>query len=416
MYIDARQKIKAMQLSKKQIIIFLTMVVFFLGKQLYMPSFALAQSTEEQIDEVYQHVKLAILCETLDFLIHKIEENATGTNLDCRDFSSLQNNIPKDALEAHRIFTVFESKLYKSYGKDKLKQRLNKLLKDLETELRKSRKGQDWKENINALMLRLKIIKNDYVHDWEENKIKPQTSRIYQEKEKIQESQENNNPYQITTQMWIVIIIMFLVSLAGLGFLYKQNQEMKEMLASQEEVLLEKYARIDHRIDTMTPARDYQALLLKFNFLNEQLAALVHEVQILQKRNEHKMSAEELYAKRTEHLESYNFNPNLQIYFAKIRPNSTAFEAGDLKTEPSRDSIYKIEINLKSPNQAVFSILIRSEYHHLALQHADKMLAPACQYANEPYNDSRIVNIENGILERKEEKWVILKKAKIAFE
>jgi hypothetical protein len=380
-----------------------------------MPSLAIAQSKEDKIDEIYQDIKLSLLCKTLDFVLNEAVPQAEGIGLDCQTFDGLQNSLPRDAYEAHRLFTVFRPLLYKSYGKDKLNQRLNKLLKDLEMELRKSRKGTEWENNVNALMLSLKVVKNDYLRDWKEKKINPTAKDIPKETE-IKNNTNTENPYQITTQMWILIIIMFLISLGGLGFLYKQNQEMKVMLESQEEILLDKYARMDHRIDTMTPTRDYQALLLKFNFLNEQLTALVHEVQILQKRNEHKMSAEELYAKRTEHLESYNFNPNLQIYFAKIRPNSTAFEIGDLKTEPSRDSIYKIEINLKNPHQAVFSILVRSEYHQVALQHADKMLAPACQYANEPYNDSRIVNIEDGILEKKEDRWVIFKKAKIAFE
>ncbi len=378
----------------------------------------LAQKTEAEIDEIYQGVKLEILCKTLDFMLNESVESSKAVNLNCSTLATLKTSIPEDAPEALRVFTIFEKLLYKSYGKDKLEQRTDKLLRDLETELRKSKKDATWRDNVNALMLGLKIVKNDYIRDWDTNKQNPKKQQT-NEKSTIDSNNINlntKNPYQITTPMWIVIIIMFLLSLAGMYFLYKQNQDLKILISEQEEHLIEKYVRVDNRIDTMTPSKDFQALLLKFNFLNEQLTALIKEVQILQKRNQHKMSAEELYAKRTEHLESYNFNPNLQIYFAKIRPNSLAFEMGDFKTEPSRDSIYKIEINLQNPNQAVFSILGRSEYHQLALAHHDKMLAPACNYANEPYNDSRITTLENGILEKKEDKWVILKKAKIAFE
>lgn len=383
---------------------------------LFVGSSLMAQKTEAEIDEIYQGVKLEVLCKTLDFMLNETVESSKAVNLNCNTLASLKASIPEDAPEALRIFTLFEKLLYKSYGKDKLQQRTDKLLKDLETELRKSRKDAAWRDNVNALMLGLKIIKNDYIRDWGKQKQKKQENAAIDDTDNDKFNFKTKNPYQITTPMWIVIIIMFLLSLAGMYFLYKQNQDLKTLLSEQEENLIEKYARVDNRIDTMTPSKDFQALLLKFNFLNEQLTALIKEVQILQKRNQHKMSAEELFAKRTEHLESYNFNPNFQIYFAKIRPNSLAFEMGDFKTEPSRDSIYKIEINLQNPNQAVFSILGRSEYHQLALTHHDKMLAPACQYANEPYNDSRITTLENGILEKKEDKWVILKKAKISFE
>ncbi len=385
---------------------------------LCVASLLLAQKTETEIDQIYQGAKLEVLCKALDFMLNETVESSKAVNLDCSTLATLKASIPEDTPEALRIFTIFEKLLYKSYGKDKLQQRTDKLLKDLETELRKSRKDAAWRDNVNALMLGLKIIKNDYIRDWGKNKLKPnkQQNTATSNEDRLTTNFNTKKPYQITTPMWIVIIIMFLLSLAGMYFLYKQNQDLKTLLNEQEENLIEKYVRVDNRIDTMTPSKDFQALLLKFNFLNEQLTALIKEVQILQKRNQHKMSAEELYAKRTEHLESYNFNPNLQIYFAKIRPNSLAFEMGDFKTEPSRDSIYKIEINLQSPNQAVFSILGRSEYHQLALTHHDKMLAPACQYANEPYNDSRITTLENGIIEKKDEKWVILKKAKIAFE
>ena len=104
------------------------------------------------------------------------------------------------------------------------------------------------------------------------------------------------------------------------------------------------------------------------------------------------------------------------MHYVKYLPDINGFNPAEFRTEPTRDSIYKLEISLENPNQATFGVVGRSEYHTVALLNADDMLANACEYANPPYNDTRIITHENGIAEKRGEVWVILKKAAISFE
>jgi hypothetical protein len=173
---------------------------------------------------------------------------------------------------------------------------------------------------------------------------------------------------------------------------------------------------LDNRIDATPNLKDFNALLLKVTFLNEQLNIAIQELMVLKTRNELKISPQELYAKRTEHLEKQSLNPNIQIYYGKLRPDLQGFLVQDLKTEPSRDSIFKIEVQTQEPHQAFLSITDRSEFHHISLNHAPQMLDVACSYELAPYNDTRIIVLDKGLLQLHEGKWLIIKKVQIAFE
>ncbi|GAB4398560.1 MAG: hypothetical protein OHK0053_17470 [Microscillaceae bacterium] len=324
-------------------------------------------------------------------------------DLDCQSPENLANSLPESQTEARRLFSLFEAKTYPDLASPDAQ--LDKLVSDITLELRSLQSTQAWQEDVDVLVFGLKNIKNEQFKAW--NDALPPVSAP-------------KNPASANGSMSLLMpllsLVLFLALMGGGAYLYRELQSLRQSLEEMENHLLERYTRLDGRIDSMTPAKDYQSLLLRFNFLNEQLAALLQEVNVLKTRNAHKMTAEELYAKRTEHLESYVFNPDVQIYYARILPGISSFEQADFKTEPSRDRIYKIEINLNNPQQAVFSITDRREYHQMALLHADKMLAPACLFANTPYNDSRILTLEPGYLEKKAAQWMILKKAKIAFE
>ena len=198
--------------------------------------------------------------------------------------------------------------------------------------------------------------------------------------------------------------------------MYWQTQQLKQQILEMDEQFHEKYTRLDNRLDNTTPVHDYKSIVLKLNFLTDQIQALVEEVNVLKNRNEHKMTAEELYAKRTEHLETYQYNPDVQIYYAKYDKSVGGFQQVQFQTEPNRENIYKIEIDIENQSRATYTIVDRSEYQSLALTYQSSMLEPATEYVNYSNNPFRAVNVEAGIIENQGDNWIILQKAKIAFE
>lgn len=375
----------------------------------------LGQSLSEvEINQKYERIKLELLCQSLEFLLKRYENSSSPIEqkLSCLNLESIAQSIPPDFQTAEKFFKLLASKKYESFGKNKLQVRLNKLIDDIQTELSKLYQDPTWKNDLQVLMLSLKEIKNTQLNP--QISLKEETAEILPENEQIPINQTTTNPK--TDNSMPIVYFILLVLIGCIGFLVWQNQKLKAQIEELDENYMERYSRLDNRMDTMTSIKDFQSLLLKFNFLNEQLNTLIHEVVILKNRNENKMTAEELYAKRTEHLENYTYNPTIQIYYARLDPIHANFQFQEFKTEPDKEHLYKIEINLENPKQALFSVVQRSEYHQLALLQAGKMLLPACQYINEPYNDSRIITIEPGILEKKENDWVIHRKAKVAFE
>ena len=366
---------------------------------------------EEIIDQKYEEAKLEIICESISFLMKRYENNTSQNppSIFCSNLDAIVESIPADFQSAKSFFKLLSPKTYKSYGKNKLNQRLSKLISDIQTELNKLYQDVNWKSDVQVLSFRLKEIKDEQL------KSKQPSTPKTQAPDNQTINQQNNSTSKSDSAMPIVYFIL-LVLIGCISFLVWQNQKLKQQIEEIDQNFQERYSRVDNRIDTMTSVKDFQALLLKFNFLNEQLNALMQEVVVLKNRNEHKITAEELYAKRTEHLEQYAYNPTVQIYYAILEPSLGIFNFEQFKTEPDKQHIYKIEINLEDQTQALFSIIQRNEYHQAALLNASNMLLPACEYTNEPYNDSRIITIEHGIAEKREQIWVIIKKAKIAFE
>ncbi len=368
---------------------------------------------ETQINSRFETAKLEILCRSLDFILLHTESSQTYVSLDCRSLLSLREGIPADNTQATYFFSLFEDKTYASYGKNKLRQRVDKLISDIEVELKKLKSGSEWREGVQVLLLELKNMKNRLLEA-----SRPPSTETSPETETLFETGPPSNPSSSdisSTHMTILYTLIILLA-GGLFYLYWQNRQLQQELLDYEDDLDQKYSRLDNRMDTSTPIKDYQSLVLKFNFLNDQLNAVIQEVQILKNRNQYKMSAEELFAQRTEHLETYTHNPSVQIYYAKPQANQNYLEPQALATEPSLDHIYKVEINLEDPDQAYLKIVDRREYHHKALKHPEEMLSHFCDYSHEPYNHTRILSIEPGLLEKKNQNWILLKKTRVTFE
>lgn len=370
-------------------------------------------------DEIYNEVKVDILCTTFKFLVPKEDSKVSISGIRCENIDILGQSIPQNAKESSRLYRVFKSKAYNSFGKAKLIPRLDKLIDDIKVELFKLKpRDNDWQLTVNTLINELRVVRETSIERIQKGEKRHQDSFLDENPNTTNDNTSNqaqtNNTFLSQTEM-IIVIIIGLGLAGGIVYLVLQNTQLKTQLEEMEDFFQERYSRLDNRIDTKTSVQDYQSLMMKFNFMNEQLNASMHEISVLRNRNKNKISAEELVAKRTEHLESYEYNPSIQVYYTKFRPDLNMFLSEEFKTEPSRDSIFKIEVNLADPREASFKITDRSEYHQIALANPENMLQP-CEYLHEPYNDDKIINLEHGLLEKKEKGWVIIKKAKIAFE
>ncbi|NJO00830.1 MAG: hypothetical protein HC880_03275 [Bacteroidia bacterium] len=307
--------------------------------------------SEAEINRIYEEVKLVVLCKSVDFILSAGDKVENYQNMDCRDLDALTYSIPPEAENSQRFFASFRLKQYQSYGRDKLDARLNKLVQDMETELSKISADRAWQEGLAVLMIELKNTKDELVQQLINKET--ESAEVSEKAPTLVRPEGPTHQSNLSRKNMPLIYFFLLILTGGIGFLVWQNQQLKKQLADLEDQMQEKYSRLDNRMDTMTPVRDYQSLLLKFNFLNDQLNALVQEIVVLKNRNQYKITPEQLYAQRTEHLESYEFNPNVQIYYAKFRPDRLLFDPQEFKTEPSRDSIYKIEIDLENPEQAI---------------------------------------------------------------
>ena len=389
--------------------------------------------SEEQTNQYYETIKIELLCKTVGFII---TENKTGdaNALRCQDLASLENSLPTTSKQASGIFKVFKNKNHSTFGKGKLEARTDKFLRDLNAELSKLNRDRAWQENVQILQTQLAEIKKQTLEQllkvsYEKSNPTAQADSLAEKiaqqnnikDNKSSESPPNSNPKEQSSTMFSYLfvffaLLMFVATGGGFYFLYWQIKQLQEQASHQEEQLLDQIAHLESQLPSFTLVRDFQTINPKINILNDQLNVAVQEIMILKSRNENKPTMEELYAKRTEHLETLRYNPNLRVHYVKYRPDINGFNPQEFRPEPTRDSLYKLEINLENPNQAIFGIVGRSEYHNVALANADLMLAPACEYANPPYNDSRIITHVHGVAEKRGEAWVILKKAEIIFE
>jgi|GEM_PF-2305910 len=386
--------------------------------------------TEEQVNQQYEAVKLELLCRTFQFILKENKAEQASNKLRCDNIEALGQSIPKEYKQATSIYNLFRHKHYSSFGKGKLDMRLDKFMKDLSTELTKLNRDRAWQEGLQGLQGQLTEIRSQSLRQIREGTHQTQQNvSLDTIADKIAQPRPITTTTPTTTQnaqteskstgigyVILFLILLFLLTGGACAFLYWQIQELKKEVAEKDAQIKERFNHVESQFPLFTPLKEYQALPPKLGFLNDQLNAIVQEVMVLKTRNEMKPTTDELYAQRTEHLEGMRYNPNTRMHYIKYRPDIHGFNPAEFRNEPTRDSIYKLEISLDNPNQATFAIVNRSEYHTVALLNADEMLSLACEYANPPYNDTRIITQENGIAEKRGEIWVVLKKAIVSFE
>ncbi|OJJ20138.1 hypothetical protein BKI52_16840 [marine bacterium AO1-C] len=364
--------------------------------------------------------KLDIVCQAIKFYL-KANAHANASNgIECSSLESIEASIPEEYKATTRFFKLFKRKRYRSYGRGKLDRRLQKLIKDIDTELKKIRKDTSWESQRKRLMISLEEAKNSVVSPGNTQSRPDSTPTSSQEDST---NTVNNQPKTSTPKqteddtMSTVLSIVAILALGGLAyFFYQKMNELQQQIADLEEAFREKYSRLDNRLDMMTPMNDFRSVFPQIQQLNNEINGLDQEIQVLKTRNQFKISPQELYAKRTEHLETHHYSPEIQIYYAKFSKDENGFIHTDFKTEPSKENIYKLEVNVENPDEAFYQIVSRNEYHHLALNYEASMLAPANDYLNRPFNAYRIITKKPGKAQRENNIWVITEKAQLEFE
>lgn len=370
----------------------------------------------------YDEGKLEILCQSIKFYLSaNARENASNA-IDCSTLEAIEQTIPEDYKATNRFYNLFKKKRYRSYGRGKLDRRLEKLIKDINIELQKTRQDTAWTNRLAKLVERLMKVKDLAIQGKNVEAVNEKSDTVQQKTNSTPNTkQKEKTPKQTEdSPMSIFLSIVSLLAAIALGvmayrFMQKLN-EIQEQIADLDEAFKEKYSRLDNRIDTMTPVRDFRSIFPQIQQINDDIHALGQEIQLLRTRNQFKISPEELYAKRTEHLETHSYSPEIRIYYAKFHPEQNGFAHQEFHTEPSKEFIYKIEISTQNPLEASYQVVSRNEYHHLALNYEGSMLAPAADYLNRPVNAYRIITKKPGKIKREENNWVIVEKAQLAFE
>ncbi len=387
-------------------------IIFFLN---FSPKI-FAQKTQDSLQEIhYQILKREILYQTVRFVLSEHYGLLEDANrLRNSTLNIIEKGIPSACEDAKKIFDAFKNKQY--IGQGTLQQRIDKLCKNINTELSKLARREDWLKTVHTFYQQLKENRQEIEKNLAENNYQFPTDTLTTQIPTTKNTTKNplDNTSSQDTMAIFVAFFLFLACGAGIYYLTQQIKMLQQQVKDLQEDFWEKYSRLDNRLDIYTPLNEHKATLIQYQYQAQQIEQIIQQIQILQQRNQYKMSPEELFAQRTQHLEPHKNPPEVKLYYAYWENN--CFHTKYFRTEPTQNHFFKIEINLNSPQVATYKIVERSEYQQLPLQNAEQLLAPMCLYANPPYYDAKIVNLEEGILEKKEDFWVIKRKLKISFE
>lgn len=400
---------------------FLTITAIGLCVLFALPASAQRRRNPE-VERRFDEGKLEIVCQAIQFYLKANARENASNNIDCSTLETIEESIPEEYKATARFFRLFKKKRYGSYGSEqkKLARRLEKLIKDINTELSKVRKDTAWNNRLTGLIVDLDKVKVRTISGNDDSNHATDTTNTSQQTNTVQQTKKTTPKKTGDSPMSIFLSIVSLLAAGALGYMaytFRQKlEEITEQLDNLDEAFKEKYSRLDNRIDTMTPVRDFRTIDPQIQQIHGDIQAIVQEIQLMRTRNQFKISPEELYAKRTEHLETHSFNPEIQIYYARFDKDQNGFNHNDFRTEPDKEHLYKIEISVDNPIEAMFQIVSRNEYHHLALNYEGSMLAPAAEYLNRPVNAYRIITKKPGKVVREQNSWIITEKAALEFE
>ena len=102
--------------------------------------------------------------------------------------------------------------------------------------------------------------------------------------------------------------------------------------------------------------------------------------------------------------------------FAGLPNEEGYFENNAFTDDPGKDSIYEIEMYEDVPDKAFFSIRSNPEVIRKAILDPQVYLAPCCTYTDDHEGKHTIILVEEGMLRKENNRWVVYEKAKINFE
>lgn len=115
-------------------------------------------------------------------------------------------------------------------------------------------------------------------------------------------------------------------------------------------------------------------------------------------------------------LEDSDSEELLPLYKYSSIPEKGRFTDENFTTSPEEDSIFEIEMYKNNPNKAFFSILPYHEVVEKAFSNPELYLIPYCRFEQEPSGKNKISLIEEGMLEKVQNEWVIVEKARIKLD
>ncbi len=393
------------------------LIFFFALFSVFSQKIFAQKKTSDSLQEThYQILKREILYQTMRFVLSEHYGLLEDANrLRNATLSTIEKGIPKGCEDGKKIFDIFKNKQY--IGQGSLSQRIDKLCKNINTELSKLSKREDWRKIVTTFYQQLKENRQEIEKNLAENTYQfptdTTTTAIPNTSNNSPKNTTNSNTSQDTMAIFIAFFL-FLACGAGIYYLLLQIQKLQQQVKNLQEDFWEKYSRLDNRLDIYTPLNDHKATLIQYQYQAQQIEQIIQQIQVLQQRNQYKISPEEIFAQNTQHLEPQKNLSEMKLYYGYFEHG--IFHGKYFRTEPTQNHFFKIEINLHFPQTATYKIVERSEYQQLPLQNHTQLLAPVCTYANPPYNDAKIMNLEEGILEKKEDYWIIKRKLKISFE
>lgn len=107
----------------------------------------------------------------------------------------------------------------------------------------------------------------------------------------------------------------------------------------------------------------------------------------------------------------------LPVYkYAGLPAHEGYFTDDDITEEPQEDSIFEIEMYEDVGDRAFLSVLNYTQVMEKVLGNPEKYLDPFCRYEQEPAGKNKIILLEEGLLQRQGNMWIIAEKIRVRFE
>ncbi|WP_143090352.1 hypothetical protein [Flavobacterium akiainvivens] len=127
-----------------------------------------------------------------------------------------------------------------------------------------------------------------------------------------------------------------------------------------------------------------------------------------------------VYADETTHTVNLTVNnPVTDVVFYVSTPNPAGFFDADQVSDSFRQtvSLYKFTINSQAQNTAAFEFFSDQIGTNDSINSPKTFIEPACYETNDAFSGaSKIITLQPGTAEKRDNKWIITSKAKITYQ